>query len=138
MQRNPIAAPLLGKARVVRAGRARLTWAGWVALVGAYIVGVIFFLWAGYFLGVIWGLDAAAPSLNAPGRNVGLAPDLTGLVNATGDFIIRACAGLAGGLLAGLVLMGVVCRFVLLPLARLIPGLSNRDRGNDECQRPST
>ena len=55
---------------------------------------------------------------NTPHRNIGMAPDLTGLVNGTFEFAKSAFVGAVAGLILGLFAMWAACRYLLAPRFR--------------------
>jgi hypothetical protein len=122
MLQNPVP-DAVGRISEPRRPKARLNWYGSILLAIVFVLGLSFAVYAGLMTGTILGLQKAEPTLNRPTTGVGLAPDLSPLVDATADFLLYYVGGILGGLALGLIVMFLVCRFVLLPLARRIRGL---------------
>jgi hypothetical protein len=105
----------------------QLNWVGQILVALVLIAGLLVSTYAGLMIGLITGLDRAATDLNAPpGKGVGLAPDLTPLMDATADVVIGFVGGIVGGLVVGGVLGWLAYRFLLKRLALAIPGLRRR------------
>jgi hypothetical protein len=107
----------------------QLNWLGQTLVALVLIAGLAASMYGGLMVGVIVGLNRAEPKLNAPpGKGVGMAPDLSGLADATADVVIGYVGGLVGGLVIGLVLAWLGYRYVLKPLALAVPSLRHRPR----------
>jgi hypothetical protein len=102
----------------MRRGR-ELNGAGWAvaALAFAAIVALSGYvgLQVGLLVGLIGGAEAAK---NTPTRPVGMAPDLSGVVNGAVVLGASALAALAACLLFGAALAWAACRLLLVPLLR--------------------
>src|SRR5687767_965605 len=104
--------------------RRRLNWLGQVLVALVLIVGIGVSIYAGLMVGLIAGLNRAEPKLNEPRPGVGMAPDLSGLFEATADVVIGFVLGILGGLVVGLILAWLAYRYVLKRLALAFPGLT--------------
>jgi hypothetical protein len=63
---------------------------------------VALLIYLGIVVGMIVGLDRGGIAMeNTPHRNIGLAPDLTGLLNGTFEFAKSTLVGALVGLVAG-------------------------------------
>jgi hypothetical protein len=84
-----------------------------------FAAGVALFIYLGLVIGLFVGLDLGAEAMErTPHRNIGMAPDLTGLVNGTVEFAKSAFVGTFVGLVGGLVAMWAACRHLLTPWFR--------------------
>jgi hypothetical protein len=101
----------------------QLNWIGQVLVALVLSAWLAVAMYGGLMTGLLIGLGRAEPKLNAPGKGVGMAPDLGGLADATADVVLGYVGGLAGGLVVGLVLGWLAYRFALKPLALAVPGL---------------
>jgi hypothetical protein len=105
------------------AAQPRLNWIGRLSLAVVFVLGMAAFLYAGLTFGMISGVILGGEELDQPGHGVGMAPDLSPLVRATFRFTGAALLGLSIGLLGGVLLMWLACRFLFAPLLRFVPGL---------------
>jgi hypothetical protein len=98
-------------------GPRRLNWAGRLILILTFVAGVALFTYVGLHCGVIVGLERGTPHLNGPPtKGVGIAPDLSDLVNAAAELGAAMFLFTLGGLLAGVIVMSALC-FPLRALA---------------------
>jgi hypothetical protein len=99
-------------------GPRRLNWAGRLVLCLTFVAGVALFTYLGLHCGVIVGLERGTPHLNAPPptKGIGIAPDLSGLVNAAAELGAAVLLFTVGGLFAGVIVMSALC-FLLRALA---------------------
>jgi hypothetical protein len=106
-------------------GPRRLNWAGRIILCLTFVAGVALFVYGGVFLGAIVGLERGTPYLNAPPtKGVGIAPDLSGLVNAAVELASAMLLSTLGGLLLGLFAMSAFCFFLCTLAIRWAPWLT--------------
>jgi hypothetical protein len=106
-----------------------LNWIGYLVLAIFFVLGMTIFLYAGLMFGMLGGVILGGDELNQPGHGgVGMAPDLTPLVNGAGKFAGMALLGVSIGLLGGGVIMWLVTRYVMAPLLRFVPGLTVNPR----------
>lgn len=101
----------------------RLNWAGWLIVAILYAVGVVAITYAGLVTGLVVGMSLGEDAANKPRQGIGLAPDLSGVVEWVFSVGVSAISGVVLGLLCGLVIMWLLGRFALAPLVRAIPGL---------------
>jgi len=86
-------------------------------------IGLLLCIWIGWFAGAIYGLERAEPILTAPpAGGPGLAPDITPAVGGVVQIGMGALLGIGCGLVGGIIVMLLFCRWVVLPLLRRIPG----------------
>jgi hypothetical protein len=103
----------------------RLNWAGRLLLGVAFVAGLALFVYAGATVGMLVGVERGAEQLNAtPVKGVGMAQDLSGLVNGVVAFGVATIVGTGIGLLAGLGRMWAGRRFLLTPLLRRVSALT--------------
>lgn len=96
-----------------------LNWGGRLVLGLIFAVGLAISIYLGLVIGMFVGLDVGAEVMeNTPHHNIGMAPDLTGLVNGTFAFAKSAFVGTLVGLIGGLAAMWAACRYLLAPLFR--------------------
>jgi len=96
-----------------------LNWGGRLLLGLIFAVGVALLIYLGLMMGMLIGLERGAEGMeNTPRQNIGLAPDLTGLVNGTFEFAKAALLGAGIGLVGGLAAMWGLCRYLLAPVFR--------------------
>lgn len=109
-------------------GRRRLTVWRWLLQVSLVCVGVIAFVCAGAYIGLVLVADQAQARMNQqPTTGVGLAGAGQGFVNFLEWLFTLGAGALIGGAIGGLV--GVValvlsCRYWIAPWMRRVPGLS--------------
>jgi hypothetical protein len=114
---------LPGRTAVARSRR--LTVAGRAVVVAVFVAGVLCCGWLGWWAGVIYGLEQAEPVVNAtapPGP--GLAPNLWPMFGGAIELGRGILLGIGVGLGGGCVVMVLVCRYLVVPLARRVPGLA--------------
>jgi hypothetical protein len=105
--------------------RVRLTDAGRAVTVAAYLAGVLCCGWLGWWAGTIFGLGQAMPVVNAPAPpGIGLAPNLGPMVGGAVELGRGILLGIAAGLGGGCIVMVLICRYLIAPLARRMPGLT--------------
>jgi hypothetical protein len=108
--------------------RERLSLPGWLLTIALYVIGLVPFVYVGWVAGIIIGFTLAEPELNAPpGGGVGMAPDLAPVGRAGVIIALSFFGGIAGGLIVGMIIMALVCRYPLFWLFRRIPGLTVND-----------
>jgi len=110
-------------------GPRRLNWAGRLVLCLTFVAGVALFVYGGVLVGAIVGLERGTPHLNAPPptKGIGIAPDLSGLVNAAAELATAMLLSTLGGLLLGLFVMSVLCLFLRALAIRWVPWLTLRN-----------
>jgi hypothetical protein len=104
----------------------QLRWPGRLILGLIFAVGTAFSAYLGIVLGMIVGLHKGLEGANEPRPGIGLAPDLTGVVDMFLGVGAGVMVGAVVGLLAGAALMWALCRYLLAPLLRMIPALVAR------------
>jgi hypothetical protein len=121
---NPYRAPVQACSTSDRPRHLNL--AGRLLLALTFVAGVALFTYGGFLLGTIVGLERGGPHLTAPPttKGMGLAPDLTGLVNGTAEFVASVLISTVGGLLVGAIVMSVVCLLVRAVAIRRVPWLT--------------
>jgi hypothetical protein len=88
-------------------------------------IGLLLCIWIGWFAGAIFGLERAAPILTTPpAGGAGLAPDITPAVGGVVEIGMGALLGIGCGLVGGIFVMLLLCRWVVIPLMRRIPGMA--------------
>jgi hypothetical protein len=88
-------------------------------------IGLLVFVWAGWLAGAIYGLKQAEPIVNSPAPpGVGLAPNLGPMVDGAVELGKGLLMGIGVGLVVGVIIMFLICRFVVSPLARRSPNLT--------------
>jgi len=103
-------------------GPRRLNWAGRIVLSLTFVAGVALFVYGGVVVGSIVGLERGMPHLTAPPtKGVGLAPDLSGLANATAELAAAMLLSTLGGLLLGVFVMSALCLFLRALAIRWAP-----------------
>jgi len=101
----------------------QLTVVGRLLTAFVFGIGLLLCIWIGWFAGAIYGLERAAPILTAPpAAGPGLAPDITPAVGGVVEIGMGALLGIACGLVGGIVVMLLLCRLVVIPLVRRLPG----------------
>jgi hypothetical protein len=106
-------------------GPRRLNWAGRLVLSLTFVAGVALFIYGGVLFGAIVGLERGTPHLNAPPtKGVGIAPDLSGLVNAAAELATAMLLSTLSGLLLGLFVMSALCLFLRALAIRWVPWLT--------------
>ncbi len=107
-----------------------LNWGGRLLLGLLFAVGVALSIYAGLMIGGIIGLGRGVDTANnTPTQNLGMAPDLSGLVNGTIEFVTYVLVGGGLGLILGVALMWATCRYAFGPLLRYIPALRRARTG---------
>jgi hypothetical protein len=105
-------------------GPRRLNWAGRLILCLTFVAGVAPFTYAGLHCGVMAGLERGTPHLTGPPpKGIGIAPDLSGLVNAAAELGAAMLLFTLGGLLAGIIVMSALCYLLRALAMRWAPGL---------------
>lgn len=118
-----------GRDEGARSRKPRLNQAGRLLLIVAFAAGLAVFVWAGWFAGMIVGLERGALVMEKPRPpGIGLAPNLGGILDGAAELGAALVVGVGGGLLAGSVIMWAGCRFLLAPLLRAVPGLTRAER----------
>jgi hypothetical protein len=111
--------------RLLAHRRVRLTVAGRAVIVAVYLAGVLCCGWIGWWAGTLFGLDQAMPVVNPPAPpGIGLAPNLWPMLGWAVELGRWILLGIAAGLGGGCVVMVLICRTLIAPLARRVPGLA--------------
>jgi hypothetical protein len=127
---NPYHAPVQVISTTSRRPR-HLNLTGRLLLALIFVAGVALFTYGGFLLGTIVGLERGAPHLTAPpAKDIGLAPDLSGLVNGTAEFVVSVLIATIGGLLAGAIVMSLACLLIRTFAIRSVAWLSTGDQPN--------
>ncbi|HEY2783941.1 MAG TPA: hypothetical protein VGJ05_03115 [Fimbriiglobus sp.] len=109
-------------------GRRRLTVSAWLLLTLLVSVGVISFMYAGMYVGLVLVADKADSQLNQPPPpGSGLAGAGQGAANVIEGILTLGAGGLVGigvGGLVGIVVMLLACRYLIAPRMRRVAGLS--------------
>jgi hypothetical protein len=92
---------------------------------GRLVVALVFALglacctWAGWFAGAVYGLTQAEPILTGPSApGPGLAPNIAPAVGGVIEITGGALFGIGIGLIGGIVVMLLLCRFLVAALLR--------------------
>jgi hypothetical protein len=89
------------------------------------LAGVLGCGWVGWWIGTIVGMERAMPVVNAPTPpGPGLAPNLSPVLGGAIELGRGILIGIASGLGGGCVIMVLICRYVIAPLVRRVPGLA--------------
>jgi hypothetical protein len=103
----------------------RLNFGGRWLLALVFALGLACCIWAGWFAGAVYGLFQAEPILTGPSRpGVGLAPDIAPAVGGVIEIGWGALLGISIGLIGGIVVMYLLCRFIVAPVLRRFDGLT--------------
>jgi hypothetical protein len=107
--------------------RGRLNQAGRLITALVFGIGLVAWIRAGWMAGAIYGLKRAEPIVTAPAPpGVGLAPNLGPVAGGAAELGKGLLLGVGAGLVGGVVVMLLICRFVVVPLVRRVPRLTRR------------
>jgi len=103
----------------------RLNSVGWLLHGLVFAVGVAAFAYVGLTVGMVAGVIQGGEKMEStPTKGIGMAPDLSGLVEGAFAFGVATVVGTGLGFLTGLVGMWAGCRYLLAPLLRRVPSFT--------------
>jgi hypothetical protein len=102
----------------------RLKLGGRLVVALVFVLGLACCIWAGWFAGAVYGLSQAEPILTGPAApGPGLAPNIAPAVGGVIEIGGGVLFGIGVGLVGGIVVMLLLCRFVVVPVVRRVPRL---------------
>jgi hypothetical protein len=105
--------------------RRRLNFGARLIVALVFTLGLACCIWAGWFAGAVYGMTQAEPILTGPAApGVGLAPNIAPAIGGVIEIGGGALVGIGIGIVSGIVVMMLLCRFVVVPVLRRVSRLT--------------